>query len=279
MKTKMRQRLGILILTVATLIAGGLNAQSIWLYRTDDNTVSLEILKPDLAGPDFTSFMSSAWFVSGMFKMQERLFLASEFPIAYLGYDSEYGLDKSYTSIGNPYFGLEVYARNTSFFAEFGVRIPLSSKDEEDNALSLGALTDFTERLEAFATDIVPVHFALNYRYENTSGFFVRLRSGPNLWFAKGDRDDEELLMKYTAQLGYASSQFRIIGGISGLWLLSEDNLNFGERTWHQLGFETNLRLGMLQPAFYLRIPLDEDLRNLIDAVFGLGLNVSWGFF
>jgi hypothetical protein len=54
--------------------------------------------------------------------------------------------------------------------------------------------------------------------------------------------------------------------------LATEGDLDFGERTFHQLGMFANLLLGRFQPGAQLRIPLDEDLSDLINPSVSLSL-------
>jgi hypothetical protein len=57
-----------------------------------------------------------------------------------------------------------------------------------------------------------------------------------------GDSDDvfgdtEELLLGYTGMIGYETAQLSIMGGVTGRALITESDLDFGERTTHQLSF------------------------------------------
>jgi hypothetical protein len=123
-------------------------------------------------------------------------------------------------------------------------------------AVFVGQTADLVDRWEAFQPDILSIHGAVNYRSRTTPGLGLRLRLAPVLWIDTGDA-----LSKVSAGAGF-----------SGRLLATEGDLDFGERTFHQLGMFANLLLGRFQPGAQLRIPLDEDLSDLINPSVSLSL-------
>lgn len=261
------------VITSSSLIdSNGLFAQPIWLDRSQDKTISLEILKPDFEGDDRTTFATTAWFLSGRFTGRDRISWAYEIPFAHYGIDSEFG-EESKDALGNPYLGMEVHSKPFPFVGEFGFRLPLAPESFDDAAM-LGYYTDFVDRAEAFVPDALPISGIVNYLKKEPSGFFSRVRGGMAAWIAIGDRDESEWFLLYSAQVGYESPQGDLVAGISGRWLLSGEDLDFGEATVHQLGLAAGVAWGTIQPGISLRVPLDEDLRDILDFVFGLTLGI-----
>ena len=173
------------------------------------------------------------------------------------------------TIIGNPYVGLEFRKPGSSVFTEIGGRIPVTP-DDKFSASSIGGSADF-DRLEAFASDLLAITGKINYHNKNASNLVIRLRGGPTVWIPT-DEGDTELLLDYSAQVGYEGQQVSVIGGLTGRLIVTEEDLDFGERTFHHLGASASLNLGTVSPGIHFRIPIDEDLSDSIDSVLGLNL-------
>ncbi len=250
-------------------------AQSLWLNWRPDKTLTLEILKPDFDGEDNSTFTTSVLFLALRQPIGDRAMLVAELPFAHAGWDSRFGGDESDNTLGNPYAGFEIYNQNASFIAEVGLRVPVA--DEEKSATYVGLLTEITERYDAFAPKFLPLTAFMNYRYQAPTGFVLRLRGGPAFWInTDKDRyeDGTEFFLNYSAQVGYESNRFDLLGGFSGRALVSEEDLDARERTVHQLGLAATVTLGSVRPGMQVRIPLDEDVTEMLDAVFGLHFGI-----
>lgn len=269
------------IAVVSFLLPFSLTAQSIWVDRSHNKTIALEILKPNLAGDfyDNTTFPTSAMFFSLRLPISNRLNVVGEFPLAHAGVD--YGsdffeFDESETGIGNPYIGLEILNENATFFTEIGVRAPLAP--ESNLGTTVGWFADFIDRGEAFLPDILSVIVAQNYHHRAPSGFTMRLRGGPSFWIYTGAEDtdeDVELFLLYSAQAGYESHNVSLMGGLSGRMIVTESGLNIGERTLHQFGASVSVDLGRVRPGVQFRLPVDEDFSDILDSVFGVNLAIE----
>jgi hypothetical protein len=260
------------------LLPGSILGQPLWLDRSHDKTIALEILKPSFDDRTFiknTKFVTSALFLSLRLPLSENLHFVGELPFANGGFDFD-GESESESTIGNPYLGLEISGQNSPVFAELGIRAPLAK--EENFGTLIGVLTDFVDRAEAFTPDMVSITAMANYRYKNPSGFVTRLRGGPAFWVNTDKQefeDDTELFLLYSMQAGYESEQVSIGGGFTGRWLLTEKDLTFGEQTFHQLAFAASAGLGNLRPGIQIRLPLDDDFKEVVDFVFGVNLGIQ----
>ena len=255
----------------------GLFAQSIWLDRSHDKTISLEILKPNFEGDDNTTFTTSTLFLSGRFAVTNNISVVGEIPFSHFGIESDFSNAESENAIGNPYLGIEIHGEDSPVFGEIGLRLPLTPGHDDDNqnAVIVGVLTEVVDRTEAFVPDAFPISGALNYFYKNPTGFVLRFRGGPSGWIATSDRVESELLLLYSAQAGYESQQVSFVAGFSGRLILTEEDIDFGERTLHQLGLAANVAFGVVQPGISFRVPLDEDLTDILDFIFGLTLGIN----
>ncbi len=276
----------IVIVIVSLVHPVHLSAQSIWVDRGTEKTLSLEILKPNWGG-DKDSASDWAFFLSHY--SLGKVSSVAELPFA---------ISDEGKVLGNPYLGFEIHKEESPFFTELGVRLPLitlmSSVEGIDtqamvDAQEVGTLTD-VDRLEAFG-DVLSITGGANYRQTHPSGYFIWWRGGPSLIIETtnfslddfGDRTD--LLLHYSVQIGYETKGIRLKGyeikrmnfkaGLTGAMIVTEGDMNFGERTFHQIGFAASIDSGNMRPGFYVRLPLDDDLKEDIDFVFGFHLSVQ----
>jgi hypothetical protein len=267
--------------TIIFLLPIALPAQSIWLDRRHSKIIALEIIKPNLSEGFFsnTTFPTSVMYLSVRWPINEKLNVVGELPFAHGGieFNSDFfDFNESESTIGNPYLGLEIRGQGSEFFTEIGARAPLAS--ESNLGTTIGFLSDFVDHGEAFFPDVVSIVAVENYQHRAASGLTARLRGGPSFWIytGSGDLDDDvELFLLYSAQAGYESDIFSLIGGVSGRLLATESGLDIGERTAHQLGASASVDLGRVRPGVQFRLPLDNDFQELLDFAFGLNLGIE----
>jgi len=258
-------------LSFTALLSASLHAQSIWLDRSHDKTLGLEVLRPNFKTADNDAVSGFAVFLSMRAPLSKQLHFVGELPFVKSNFESSsiFFRSGSQSMIGNPYLGLEIGRQDSPLFGEFGIRLPIASEDKFGAAL-VGFLTDF-DRLEAFIPNALPITGMLNYHHRDASGFALRLRGSPSLLINTGG-EDAELFIGYSAQAGYESERLRLLGGLTGRANLTEEEADFSERSIHQLGFNASFGLGKIRPGFHFRLPLDEDLKDSLDSVFGFNL-------
>lgn len=244
-----------------------LGAQSPWTDRRADRILTFDVLKPEFDGPDDASFTTSVVMASVRVPVAARVFFVGELPFSHYGDDFN-----SDDAVGSPYAGVEVRSANGRTFGEFGVRLPTAS---DNSAALVGFFTDI-DQWEAFVADVLPVSAAVNYRFKAPTGVVTRFRVGPTLWLDVGDNVTEsELVLSYGYQLGYEGSAVSLMGGLSGRLVVTESDLDFGERTVQNLGVALTVGAGRVRPNVQLRIPLDEEVNDVLNAAVGLGLTVA----
>jgi hypothetical protein len=278
MKKSFRQLVPVTCVLIAFFSGSSLRAQSIWQDFTTWEGITIEVLKSNYEEEDY-SFLTSVSFLSARFPVTRNIVFSGELPFSYVNWDIPQGPDLgAEQTFGNPYIGLEFHLPRTPLFLELGARVPMTADIDGKNgeATINGGLTCFAERAEAFATDAVPVTGFLNYILSSRTGFSLRLRGGSAFWFASGDREESETFILYSAQAFYETGILRFAGGISGRYLVTVEDLDFGERSFHQLTFGVDILLGMFRPGVYIRIPLDEDFKDLISSIFGLSLGIDF---
>jgi hypothetical protein len=276
--------LAVLCCTMLTPLA--LSAQSIWLEAGHKRSFGLEVLKPNFKNEDAGSFSStnSGWVVFAALRLpvSGKILFVGELPFVHGSSKTESSFfdvnrSDSQSFLGNPYLGFEFADRTGAFTTEVGLRVPVTPDDKFLGVIT-GIYSEY-DRFEAFVPDNLPVMAIANYRYRDPSGFVLKLRGGPSLLIYTGDsdfNDDVELFLGYSAQTGYESERFSILGGITGRALLTTEDASFDERSIHQLGFNASVGLGQVRPGVHFRLPLDDDLKAIIDSVLGLNLGVQF---
>ncbi len=251
------------------------HAQGIGTVANGDNTVAIEILKPNFDGDDGTKFLTSAWFLSSRWRVSPSLRIVGELPFAYASVKDPFlGGSESAAAVGNPYVGIEVGSRDSRVSFDFGVRAPLADEDQ-DIALATGLAADL-DRWEAFLPEVLPITGIVSYRYRDPSGFGIRFRGGPALWLNVGESDaDPELFALYSGQVMYENRRVSLAGGLSGRAIVTEGDLDFGQRTIHQLGLGAAVALGQVRPGIQLLVPVDDEWSDLVDYSVGLTLSVT----
>ncbi len=268
-------RTAALAVVLALVGPAAASGQSIWYDPVDPPRAWLEVMRPTLdeqiVGADGLTTTSSAWFVGGRFHLSPGLRLVAEVPFAHGEPESAPLFGGGTTALGNPYVGLEHVGDGGPVWFEVGARLPLAPEDNFGGLV--GLVADPVDRMEAFATDVLPITAAVNYQRGAGSGFQLRLRASTAGWIPTGGGDGD-LLVGYGGQAGYRGGGLRIVGGISGRAVLTESDVSFGERTVHQAGATVALRMGGVEPGFHVRLPLDDDLRQLHDVTWGLSVAV-----
>ncbi|NIR47263.1 hypothetical protein GWO43_02195 [candidate division KSB1 bacterium] len=258
------------------LLGTPLTAQPIWVDTGTNNFVALEILKPNFSSRANTTFATSTIFLSGRFRTSDNAFFVGELPFAHRGFDNGPRIANSETAVGNPYLGMEFHHPDRNTFWEIGIRLPIVPENNS-SAKSLGRDSDF-DRFEAFLHNFVTVLGKVNFMPESSSNLTPRIRVGPTVLIPIGEpaeTADIELFLDYSAQVGYNGQRFGFLAGLTGRLFVSEDELDFSERTFHHLGIAANVAFDNVRPGIHLRLPLDEFITDRVDFIFGVNLAVQ----
>ena len=242
-----------------------LAAQSLWL-GPDRRVILLEVFHPTFTGSAL-EFPSFAAYLTGRLAVSEDLALQVELPVAHAKLTAILA-DLSETGIGSPYVGLVLRRPGSRAWGEVGARIPIST----DNAsVIVGAFADL-DRLPAWSSDVLPVTALAGYRWSSTWGGFVAVRGGPGIWIDVGDAETEAVLHA-SVQAGVESARFAIAGAVTSMTVITTDG-GLGDRSLFQGGIVAEARFGTVRPGVTVFVPLDDDLGNVIDLVYGLRLAV-----
>lgn len=272
-------RAGLITFVVAAaLTAHPAAGQSYLLPQTPEKGIWLEATHPEIQdsfGEEIT-LPSSAWFLSGRYPFTARLSGVAELPFAYgsLKGDSGSSLDGK-SVFGNPYVGVE-FTLNEVVSFEGGVRAPLTSADEQSFGDVVGVLGDLM-RMEAFVMDVFPVSAAVNLHHTVGAGITLRGRLGATslIWTGDDEIGESLTLMDYGAFAQIPVNRARLGAGIAGRWDLTEEEGGFSENSLHHLGLSADYAFGRFRPGIMVRVPLDEDYRDVVSASVGLYVQMT----
>lgn len=277
----LRFRIGFATLLLAAS-HGALAAQSDWVSRSREATVSLEIYRPTFTNElnVFTS-LSVAGFLSSRLPVGETFQLVAELPFAMADLeDPPPGWGSSFM-VGSPYVGLIYLPAGSRWSFEGGARAPVA--EESEYAGLIGAHGDF-DRIEAWL-DATTLLAEARYQRTNPRGIAYRFRAGPLAVLAhEGEADpatgaapdgETEWMFLYAGEIGYRSERGYIGAGLMGRWWATPgDEADFGDSVWHQLVFRGELSSKRVRPTAQLQVPISSTLQNAYVFVFGLGLEV-----
>jgi len=255
-------------LMIAFIIAGtavSLQAQTGWLYPLSERGISLEIFKGDFSRDyDFT-FATSNMFLTGHFPVSDALSIIFELPYSHV--DRKNSDFDSQNLLGNPYIGIKSSPLSSGTIFSAGMRVPMAP-DNRLGASETGIIVSFN-RFEAFIPDLFTIGASIGGRSISPDNIIFESMIGPTMLMPT-EGGDGELYIDYRGELWIKTKTVDFGFGLSGRYLLTESDLSFGERTVHIMGFAVNLSTGRLQPGIHFRAPLDDDLQDVLDFVYGI---------
>lgn len=275
---------GSVLACVFALVPSLLPAQSMWAGWPGDNSYSIEILNPLLRGYSRPQSVSSVFFVTYRGSVTPPVRWVMDFPGVFMEATmagNEYDCcrrtyrPRSGTVYGNPYLGIEVPAGRNGFL-EIGLRIPVTPGGDAETRLR-GAYSDL-DRLEAFGCGFLPFQMSFNFLHADSSGLVMRLRGGPDVWITTDSRagaNRNQLLFHYGVQLGYEGQRLSVSAGVTGKMRATGERLTLDQRTFHQMGITAGVHLGRYRPGLHLRVPLDGDLKKILDYVIGFNFTMQ----
>lgn len=258
--------------------SGTARAQSLWFDRTQEETIVYELFKPDFAGDDRASWLTSTHSLTfrSSYTADDRLQVYLGFNYAYWGYSASES-DFSESTVGNVIIGFELLEKYRHVFWEISLIWP-TVKDSEKNANARisGMLADL-DRSETFLARVITVQSYLNFENQIIGPLGLRLRAGPVILFntERYTGDKSELMLGYGGALAYRYQQWTAKIGASGRWWISQNRLNTEEATDHQLGLSAAYDLGRVRPEIRVRRPFDRDQRLLVSMMYDLVVSVS----
>jgi len=212
----------------------------------------------------------SSLIIRGTFFMEmgARRSLFANVPLVYASFDGT-----SSTMLGNPEVGIALRTEDGEALGSVSLILPLAQElSDDDFATAVGIMAD-NLHFDRYASDVFSVNGMLTPGTTLESGATVGFKVGASVWIPKGDDGgDMELLARYGAFFSYPGPSVHFAAELNGLGIVSEDDLSFSERTLHELALSVGWASGSTRPEIFVRIPLDEDIREVVTANVGVRL-------
>jgi hypothetical protein len=243
-------------------------AQELWPVPSNRTTLLLEWQRPSVNGADMAT-------LSGFFRVGLVAPIgATTRVVAVLPYTratfEEFEADHS-SAFGNPYLGVETGAVGAPLTAQLGVYLPLASEEAFEPA-ALGIIGDI-DHAEAYLPQVLTPRADLQYRQVQPSGFLWGLRGGLAAWVPT-EGGSGELVGSYGLLAGLEKAPMRLTASLNGRAILTAEEADLGEKTFHQLGFEAAYLGPSVEPYFLIRLPLDDGLSEALELTAGIGARI-----
>lgn len=227
--------------------------------------VAVDLSKPFYESGGFGA-TTSVLYVSG------RLPVGSATLVAGLGLSRAAIDGSSNTVLGNPRIGF-IAGQADGLQLELAGTLPLATAIEGDDDYAVGTayLAD-VERPENFLEDAASLSAQLSRVWAggDTEPQW-RVRGGVVALFATEGSGETETFARYGASTRIPFDRTTLRFELGGIAWLSQGNLSLSERTIHTVGAALALRRdGGAIPELYVRLPLDSDLSEDLDAVVGM---------
>jgi hypothetical protein len=236
----------------------------------------LMVTKPYFADEGFT-FATGTVQLSGRVRLSDPALLVFELPFTHAGIDVQGLGGESSNTLGNPYVGIELRRPASRWHWAFGARIPLKVESGDDDFASIVGIMSDLHRMEAYMSKVVAVSGSGAFEARSAAGFTLRLQGGPVLGIPFGDEsdyEDPEAMLAYSAMVGHESSPLGVSVGLAGRAILTESDLESGQRTIDHLAAQLRLGSGRVQPIFGARLPLDDEYAEMLDSVVSIGVRI-----
>jgi hypothetical protein len=270
---------GAVALIAFLLCVRSISTQPVWHDLPETGSATLEMIIPQFDDDEYTQVSGITAFVTLRIPTQTNFLLVMEIPWARVSLNREAfywssPFSASEASLGNVLVGAEIRGKNSDLFTEVGLRLPTSNEEKSD-VLAAGLISDI-DRWGAFG-DYFSVLFAANYRRQTSAGMISHLRVGPT-WL-KYDTEgcsgcrSSDIFLQYSCKFGMQSQQLGFMAGLSGVMSVTGDDMNFGERTLHQLGVTATYDAGQMRTSVTIKAPLDKDMREALNSTVGVGIS------
>jgi len=235
----------------------------------DPGIIAVEVMIPSFDNALNVEAPSSALELYARFPVAENISLIASLPIShYEATGSFLGGDVSETALGNPYLGARFGSeRSGDFNFEFGARVPVASVN--DTGLLTGQLIE-NHVLGRFLTETVTLTGMVRYQRDQESGIVLRAGGGPDVWIPTEGGPATELVITYYGQILYRSEALTVGAGFTGLTLITDADLSYGDRTLNDLGVMLSYDSGGFRIGGHLKVPLDDEVNDFLNYTLGV---------
>lgn len=264
------------------VIAAPVAAQTFYLEQPPEERtfVGVRALNPNF-DPTYESGFSTLTATYDLYVslyIGDRMSLHAELPFTHVGLADTYEGDQNQNGIGNVYVGVQRWSaprKSSRLVYSLGIRPP-TGDDNSPYVPDIGYLSDLYHIGRAIPNTWTIEGNSAYHRIPTAErDYLFGVEFGPTALFPTVV-GDPELLFHYGGVFGSRINHLIVSAELSGLFLVSEDVPDFGDRFDHQLALGITLIDFPVKPQLFYEFPLDKGVRNVVDGV--LGLRLEYGF-
>jgi hypothetical protein len=255
------------------LLFTSISAQNL-LFQTmpkEKPQLGLRFMRPNFEGDDDLSILSGTYDLYFNIPVSPKLNLVGSLPFAtfsFKGEDSESG-------IGNIYVGIQTRQMSgTGDNSSLSMGIFLPTAKDDFSLMFLGLYSNYYE-IQKYIPDMLTVYGNYSYYKNQPRGAIFSVEIGPSLFIPTEDDGDVELFAHYGISAGFNLTNVTLSAELEGLAIISEDINDFEDRFTHSLTFGARWTRSNIRPGIYYQIYLKEDLRDDVDGVLGIKVDVD----
>lgn len=263
----------LLILTLAFLAPSGWAQPNLFYGPLSDHSqFGIRFLHPHLSDDFDLKVLTGTYDFSFAFPVGTAWSLVGTVPFVKVAIERQ---DSS--NFGNIYVGLqtrepEERSRSTRF--GFGAFLPTATRDDESTLL-FGALTNYHD-VAKYLPEYLTLVMTPNYRQRVGTSGVLGLEVGPQVLIPTGGEGDElEIFLQYGIAAGLQASSLSLLAEFMGLFMMTIDDLDLGERFVNSVQARASTRIGLFRPSVFYRLPLDDNQQEFLDASLGVQLEVT----
>jgi hypothetical protein len=232
-------------------------------------SVGLRVNKPFFKKSEYgenPSGISGVYKLYGYFPLKKSWQVNTEIPlvIVKLGETSETGLGNIYVE-----FQKALNPDKTTWFA-FGLYLPTIGNEKYEK-MTIGMISDPYRFLQY--TEGVTVNSTFGYNLREKPGILFGVDLGPDIFIPTTGGGDVELLIHYGLKGGYQFNMVSTWAELSGIMIVTQEG-GLNEKWINQVFFGAQLNQGKFRPGLFYGIHLDRGLREGINGLLGVNLQV-----
>jgi len=239
---------------------------------TDKTKLGFHYLRPDFKWGTGISLLSGVYDFSLSIPISSKLSFVGSIPFATLGADWE---EDTEGCIGDIYIGIQKRLKSSPdnyFSGSLGIFLPTMPEDKE-GPLFVSIYSDYYQ-LQKYFPQVLTIYGNLAYHHIKENDFIFGGEFGPNVMIPTKGGGDMELYIHYALTAGYRLNYVDLRVELRGFGIITEEVDDFGDRFLHDLAFGIHVNRGRIRPGAFYKIYLKESMREYINGVFGLKVEV-----
>ena len=233
-------------------------------------SIGLKVKKPLYKNSEYgdnPSSLSGVYKLYGYFPLKKNWQINAEVPLVVSSIEeyNETGLANLYVEMQKAF-----NTAKTTWFS-LGVYIPTVNVDKyfRQSICMISDPYSFIQFMKG-----VSIRSTFGYSLTEKPGPIFGINIGPDLFIPTTEDWDTEVMMHYGIKGGYHFSSLAALAELSGFLMVTEEG-SLADRWINQMNLGLQMSRGTFRPGIFYSLYLDKDIREMINGVLGLNLEVA----